>query len=113
MEYEFIVLELAGQELEWLKGLLTDIQLWGKQSTPISLHCNSQAAIGVVHNITYDRIKRHIRIRHGVVKKLLKHGVISLEYVRSNKNLVDPITKGLPRRVVIESSRGMGLKHME
>jgi len=33
--------------------------------------------------------------------------------VRSNKNLVDPITKGLPRRVVIESSRGMGLKHME
>ena len=47
MEYEFIALELAGQESEWPKGLLTDIPLWGKQSTPISLHYDSQAAIGV------------------------------------------------------------------
>jgi len=34
---------------------------------------------------------------------LLKHGVISLEYVRSEKNLADPLMKGLPRKVVLES----------
>lgn len=113
MESEFIALELAGQEAEWLKGLLTDIPLWGKQSTPVSLHCDSQAAIGVAHNSVYNGKKRHIRIRHGAVKQLLKHGVISLEYVRSEKNLADPLTKGLPRRVVLETSRGMGLKPME
>ena len=113
MESEFIALELVGQEAEWLKGLLTDIPLWGKQSTPISLDCDSQAAIGVAHNSVYNGKKRHIRIIHCVVKQLLKHGVISLEYVRSEKNLADPLTKGLPRRVVLETSRGMGLKPME
>ena len=95
------------------KDLLTDIPLWGKQSTPISLHCDSQVAIGVAHNGVYNGRKRHIRIRHGAVKQLLKHGVISLEYVRSEKNLADPLTKGLRRRVVLETSRGMGLKPME
>jgi len=28
---EFIALELADQEAEWLKSFLTDIPLWGKQ----------------------------------------------------------------------------------
>jgi len=50
MEFEVIALELASQEAEWLKCLLVDVPLWGKQATPISLHRDSQAAIGVVHN---------------------------------------------------------------
>jgi len=113
MESEFIALELAGQEAQWLKGLLTDIPLWRKQSTPISLHCDSQAAIGVAHHSVSNGKKRHIRIRHGVVKQLLKYGVVSLEYVRYEKNLVDPLTKGFRRRLVLESLRGMRLKPME
>ena len=106
MESEFIALKLAGQEAERLKGPLTDITLWVKQSTPISLHSDSQAAIGVTHNSVYNEKKRHICIRHGVVKQVSKYGVISLKYVRSEKNLVDPLTNGFSRRGVLESSRG-------
>lgn len=113
MEAEFIALELAGQEAEWLKNLLADIPLWKKQLVPVSIHCDSQAAIGIAKNSVYNRKKRHIRIRHGIVKQLLKNGVISLDYVRSENNLADPFTKGLPRKVVLESSRGMGLKPMD
>jgi len=47
MESEFIAFELAGQEAEWIKGLLADVPLWGKQETPISIHYDLQAAIGV------------------------------------------------------------------
>jgi len=61
MESEFIALELVGQEAEWLKGLLADVPLWGKQATPISLHCDSQVAIRVGHNSAYDGKRRHIR----------------------------------------------------
>lgn len=76
----------------------------------ISLHCDSQAAIGVAKNSIYNGKKRYIRIRHGVVKQLLKNGVISLDYVKSERNIADPLTKGLSRRVVLDMSRGMGLK---
>jgi hypothetical protein len=61
-------------------------------------------------NIVYNGKRRHIRIRHSSVRELLKNGVISLQFVRSEKNLADPFTKGLTKKVVLESSRGMGLK---
>ncbi|KAL0319910.1 UNVERIFIED_CONTAM: Retrovirus-related Pol polyprotein from transposon TNT 1-94 [Sesamum radiatum] len=44
MESEFIALELAGQEAEWLRNLVGDVPLWGS-SVPVSLHCDSQAAL--------------------------------------------------------------------
>jgi len=113
MESEFIALELAGQEAEWLRNLLADVPLWGRQASPVSLHCDSQAAIGIAKNSVYNGKKRHIRIRHGAVKQLSKLGVISLKYVRSERNLADPMTKGLTRKIILETSRGMGLKPID
>ncbi|GAA0149688.1 transmembrane signal receptor [Lithospermum erythrorhizon] len=37
MESEFIALKLAGQEANWLRNLLTDVRVWGKQETHVSL----------------------------------------------------------------------------
>ncbi|KAL0385037.1 UNVERIFIED_CONTAM: Retrovirus-related Pol polyprotein from transposon TNT 1-94 [Sesamum radiatum] len=103
---------LKGQEAEWLRNLVGDVPLWGS-SVPVSLHCDSQAAIGIAKNYAYNGKRRHIRIRHGAVKELLKGGIISLEYVRSERNLADPLTKGLTRRIILETSRAMGLKPLE
>jgi len=111
MESEFIAHELVGQEVEWLKSLLVDIPLWGRPTPTVSLHCDSQAAIGVANNNAYNGKKRHIRVKHGVVRQLIKNGVISLEYVRSERNLADPLTKGLTKRVILDTSKEMGLKH--
>ncbi|GKE14652.1 retrovirus-related pol polyprotein from transposon TNT 1-94, partial [Tanacetum coccineum] len=47
MEAEFIALELASQEAEWLRNLLAYVLLWKKQFVPVSIHCDSQAAIGI------------------------------------------------------------------
>jgi len=113
MEAEFIALELAGQEAEWLKNLLGDIPLWGRQPTAISLHCDSQAVIGVVHNIMYNGKNKHICIKHRVVKQMLKHGVVCLEYVRFERSLADPLTKCLIKQIVLKTSRGMRLKPMD
>lgn len=41
MESKFIALDLASQEAELLRNLLTDVPLWGKWSIPVSLHCDS------------------------------------------------------------------------
>ncbi|KAL0322768.1 UNVERIFIED_CONTAM: Retrovirus-related Pol polyprotein from transposon TNT 1-94 [Sesamum angustifolium] len=96
------------QEAEWLRNLVGDMPMWGS-SVPVSIHCDSQAAIGIAKNYAYNGKRRHIRIRHGAVKELLKNGIISLEYVRSERNLADPLTKGLTRRIILETSRAMGL----
>ncbi|KAL0352264.1 UNVERIFIED_CONTAM: Retrovirus-related Pol polyprotein from transposon TNT 1-94 [Sesamum calycinum] len=112
VESKFIALELAGQEAEWLRNLIGDIPLWGS-TAPVSLHCDSQAAIGIAKNYAYNGKRRHIRLRYSAIKELLKNGIISLDYVRSERNLVDPFTKGLTRRIIQETSRAMGLKPLE
>ena len=51
---------------------------------------------------------RHIQIRFKSVQCLLGK-VVFLDFVKSEKNIVDPLTKGLFRSVVLESLREMGL----
>ncbi|KAK4409327.1 hypothetical protein Sango_0005700 [Sesamum angolense] len=97
---------LKGQEAEWLRNLVGDMPMWGS-SIPVSIHCDSQAAIGIGKNYAYNGKRRYIRIRYDAVKELLKNGIISLKYVRSERNLANPLTKGLTRRIILETSRAM------
>ncbi|GJZ71609.1 hypothetical protein Tco_0635460 [Tanacetum coccineum] len=45
-----------------------------------------------------------------MIRELITNGVISIEFVRSQQNLADHLTKGLARDLVIKSAEGMGLK---
>ena len=58
----------------------------------------------------YNGKSRHICRRHNTIRQLLSIGVISLDYVKSKENIVDPLTKGLNRELVETSSKGMILK---
>jgi len=75
----------------------------------VSIHCDNQATIARAKNKIYNRKSKHIRLRHKIVKLLLDDGVIPLDYVRSELNISDPFTKPLGRKVVENTSRGMGL----
>ncbi|KAL0367959.1 UNVERIFIED_CONTAM: Retrovirus-related Pol polyprotein from transposon TNT 1-94 [Sesamum calycinum] len=89
MESEFIALELTGQEAEWLRNLVGDILLWGS-TAPVSLHYDSQAAIGIAKNYAYNGKRRHIHRRHSAINELLKNGIISLDYIRSERTWLIP-----------------------
>ncbi|KAE8689158.1 Endoglucanase 16 [Hibiscus syriacus] len=68
MESEFIALDLAGQEAKWLRSLLADIPLWGRPTPPVSLLCDSQAAICVAKNQAYNVEKEPSRFTYQRVK---------------------------------------------
>ena len=110
MEYEFIALDKVGEETKWLRHFLEDIPMWPQPVPAICIHCNSQSSIGRAHSQIYKGKSRHIRRRHNTVRQLLSNGIMTIEYIRSKENIVDPLTKGLTREQVSKSSRGMGLK---
>ena len=110
MESEFIALELAGQEAEWLRALLADIPLWGKPTPSVSMLTDSQAAMSVAKNQSYNGKRRHIRLRHAIIKDMIRNNVISIDHVRSERNIADPLTKGLDRKLMHELVLGMGVK---
>ena len=113
MESKFVALEKVGTEVKWLRNLLAGISKWDKPLPSISLHCDSQATIACARNKIYNGKKRHIRLRHNIVRQLIINGVIAMEFVRSEKNLADPLTRGLTRQLVYDTSRGMRLKPIE
>ena len=112
MESEFIALDKAGEEVEWLRHFLEDIPIWPQPVLAICIHCNSQSAIGRAQSHLYNGKSRHIRRRHNTVRQLLSNGIMTIEYIRSKENIADLLTKGLTREQVSKSSRGMGLKPM-
>ena len=111
MESEFIALDKAGEEAEWLRNFLEDILFSPKPVGPICIHCDSQATIGRAGSVMYNRKSRHIQRRHNTVRQLFSSGIITIESVRSSDNVSDPLTKGLVRKAVERSSKGIGLRH--
>ena len=59
MEYEFVALEMAGSEAEWLKNFLANIPLGMKPAPYVSMHCDCQSAIAITKNKNYNGKNRH------------------------------------------------------
>jgi hypothetical protein len=82
----------------------------GIKPTPsISMHCDCQATIVIAKNKYFNGKNWHIRFRHDIVKKLLKDEIISIDYVKSEINLANPLTKPLSKKMILETSREMRL----
>ncbi|GKB04884.1 retrovirus-related pol polyprotein from transposon TNT 1-94 [Tanacetum coccineum] len=99
MEAKFLALAAAGKEAEWLRNMFLDIGLWPQLMPAISLHCDSQSTLSRAYNKVYNGKSRHISLRHAYIKELISNGIITIEYIRSCKNLADPFTKGLPKDI--------------
>ena len=110
MESEFIALESTGKEVEWLRNFLSEIPLGMKPTPSMSMHYDCKAAILIAKNKVFNGKNRHICVRHEVVKQLLKYGIMSIDYVKSKVNWVDPLTKPLGRKLILETSSRMELK---
>ena len=110
MESEFIALAQTAKEAEWIRDMLLDIPLWPNPMPPVSLYCDSEASLKEAYKGTYNGKSRHIGLRHDYVRGLIREGTVNIAYVRSAKNLADPLTKPLTRDLVISTTRDMGLR---
>jgi len=75
----------------------------------ISVHTDSRSTIEILKKDNANKkMNRHIQFKLKFVQRLLDK-VVLLNFVKSEKNIADPLTKGLSRSVVLKSSREMGL----
>ncbi|PHT49270.1 hypothetical protein CQW23_13478 [Capsicum baccatum] len=110
MESEFITLDKAGEEAEWLRNFLEDIYYWPKPVAPVCIHCDSQTAIGRTGSMIYNGKSHHIRRIHNTIRELFSSRIITIDNVKSKDNVSDPLTKGLSRERVERTSKEMGLR---
>ncbi|GJZ68998.1 zinc finger, CCHC-type containing protein [Tanacetum coccineum] len=110
MKSEYVALAAAGKKVEWLKNLLLEIPLWSKPIAHISIHCDSVATLAKAYSQMYNGKSRHLGVRHNTIRELIMNEVVSIDFVRSQQNLADHLTKGLARDLVIKFAEGKGLK---
>ncbi|GKA96026.1 hypothetical protein Tco_0818121 [Tanacetum coccineum] len=104
------ILSSSDGEAKWLRNLILEIPLWSKPIAPISIRCDSVVTLAKTYSQMYNRKSRHLGVRHSMIRELIKNGVISIEFARSQQNIADYLTKGLARDLVIKSTEGMCLK---
>nr|GEV07276.1 zinc finger, CCHC-type [Tanacetum cinerariifolium] len=103
----FLLGGAAGKKAEWLKNLLLEIPSWVKPIAPISIRCNGAATLAKACSQMYNGKSRHLGVRHSMICELITNRVVSIEFVRSQQNLADHLTKGLARDLVIKTAEGM------
>ena len=106
METELVALEKARSEAIWLRSLLIDMPLFTNSVVSVCFPCDCQAVITSVKSKVYNGKSQHIQLR---LRQLIDNDVMSLNFVRSKRNLANPLTKPLARRLVSKTSRGIGL----
>ncbi|KAL0431414.1 UNVERIFIED_CONTAM: Retrovirus-related Pol polyprotein from transposon TNT 1-94 [Sesamum radiatum] len=95
-EAELCALVTTGTEAEWLFGLLSQLPILSQPLPPIAVHCDSQTTIAKVRSRKYNqKTKRHIQVRLKSIRALVSDRVIIIDFVGTNDNVADPLTKGL------------------
>ena len=89
MESEFIALKKAGTKAKWLRNLMVDIPLWTRIKTFVSIHCDCQVVVARAKSKIYNG-----------KSQLNDNNVISMDFVRPEKNLADLLMKPLARMLV-------------
>lgn len=111
IEAELVALNIAIVEAEWLRELLLDLPPVEKPIPAFLIYCGNQTVLIKVIS-TKDNMKssRHVKRRFKSVKKLRNSGVITVNYIRTEKNLADPFTKGLAQKAISVASMDMGMR---
>ncbi|WVZ84197.1 hypothetical protein U9M48_031252 [Paspalum notatum var. saurae] len=97
-------------EAEWLRDLLSDLPMIAKPIPAVLVYCDNTSVLQKV-NSRKDNLKssRHIRRRLNSCRHARETGVITLDYIKSERNLADPLTKGLAQKSIQAACVGMGL----
>ncbi|KAK9074869.1 hypothetical protein SSX86_003188 [Deinandra increscens subsp. villosa] len=93
-EAEYRSMRRVTAELAWLSRLLQELSL--PLSVPVSLKCDSQAAIYIARNPVYHERTKHIELDCHYVREKLQDGLIDLSHISTSSQPADLFTKSLP-----------------
>ena len=109
-EAELCALDATGTEAEWLHGLMSVLPVVSRPLPAIAVHCDSRTTIDKINSKKYNiKTRRHIQVRLKSIRGIMSDRVIAVEFIGTQDNLADPLTKGLEHAVVLKSRLGMGL----
>lgn len=92
-ESEYRALGVVSCEIMWILKLLFDVGL--KDLTPISIFCDNESYIKLVHNPVFHEKTKHFDVDTHFIRDRVSKGIVEIHKVSSEYNLADVFTKQL------------------
>ena len=100
-EAEYMACTESCKKAIWIKRLYNEICLLSESSIsppiPQLIRIDNQSALKLAKNPIQHGQTKHIDIWHHFIRKCVENSIVHLEYVKSEENTADVLTKPLPR----------------
>ncbi|GJU05184.1 hypothetical protein Tco_1121614 [Tanacetum coccineum] len=106
-EAEYVALSASCAQVMWMRTQLND---YDYNYNKIPLYCDSQSAIVISCNPVQHSRTKHIHTRYHFIKERVENGIIELYFVRTEYQLADIFTKGLPEDRFQYLARRIGMR---
>ncbi|OIT26191.1 retrovirus-related pol polyprotein from transposon tnt 1-94, partial [Nicotiana attenuata] len=110
VEYEFVACASTVQEAVWLKRFFKHLNVAKNSKGPMTLYCDSQAAIAYTKDPKYHSKTKHIDIKYNFVRDIVKSEEVNLQYIPTREMLADPFTKAISRDLFEKHVKALGLR---
>jgi hypothetical protein len=76
---------------------------------PTMIHCDNQSCIKLSENPVFHDWSNHIEIRYHFIQDWVQRGAVQLQYIPTDDQVADILTKALPRGKHVFFRDKMGL----
>ena len=108
-EAEYIALTETCKEVVWLKELAKGFDIDAEVFRKVKLCTDNQSCMAIVKNENFSNRTKHIDARYHYIRSLVTDGKVYLEYVPTEVNIADLLTKPLGPTRISELMRLAGL----
>jgi hypothetical protein len=111
-ESEYIGQTQATKEAVWLRRLLVELQVAEEEGHPqiaTVIYGDSQSAIALTKNPEFYARTKHVDIQHHFVREKQQSGEVDPRYIPTEQQVVDGLTKALPRNKFEAFRNALGL----
>ena len=105
-EAEYISAASCCAQVLWMKQTLLDL---GLSYDHVPIMCDNTSAINLSKNPVLHSRTKHIEIRHHFLRDHVQKGDITLEFISTNNQIADILTKPLALERFASLRRGLGL----
>jgi hypothetical protein len=95
MEEEYIVTCSASCEAIWIRKLLTS--LFDLEMRATLILCDNQSCLKMTKNLVFHDRSKNIEIRYHYIHDMVQRGALKLQYISTDEQVVDVLTKPLSR----------------
>ena len=109
-EAEYIAASEATNEGVWMKDFISDLGVIPSASGPMKIFCDNTGAIALAKESRFHKKTKHIKRRFNSIRHQVSEGDIEICEIHKDLNVVDPLTKPLPREKHDQHQDSMGVR---